>query len=212
MDNLLRERVQQRLSELDMNPFEAARLAKFERSFVNDLLIGKKTTIRQSKLPALADALDCDPEFLTGLQGAPRAGGATGSIRLAGALEAGAWRGTDSFAAPEDTLPLAPDPRYPAHEQEAYLVRGDHAAGLGVNDGSVVTVFTGQMTYRDRDVVVVERRRDGNDVELTLRVIAKDALALKPGRGLEPGDPVRRESAKIVGLVLSAHRVFGLPS
>jgi transcriptional regulator with XRE-family HTH domain len=211
MDNLLRERVRERLTTLEMNPFEAARIANFERSFVNDLLIGKKTTVRQSKLPALAKALDCDPEYLIGLQGTPRAGegAGVGSLRLAGIVEAGAWRTAAGTLPPRTSLPLAPDPRYPAPRQVAFLVRGDHAAGLGITDGSVVTVLLGPMAYRDGDIVVARRVRNEQEEELSIRVLAGGTLIGRPLRESDQEDVIPQEGSDIVGLLVAAHRVFG---
>lgn len=208
MSDLLRERVKERLDALEINPFEAARRGKFERSFVNDLLIGKKSTVRQKKLIELAEALECDPEYLTGLQGVPRSGGSVGAIRLAGVIEAGAWRTKGSFSPPPDPLPLTPDPRYPANLQEAYLVRGDHAAGLGVIDASVVTVYTGQISLRNGDVVVARQSRN-DDEELSIRVVAAGALCARPHRHADGGDAIPIATADVVGLVLASHRVFG---
>ncbi len=51
MENLLRERIRARLEDLDLNPFEAARRIPADRTFLNDLLIGKKETIRAKVIP-----------------------------------------------------------------------------------------------------------------------------------------------------------------
>jgi hypothetical protein len=53
-----------RLRELNRNPFEAARLGGLERSFVNDILIGRKRTVRGENLGRLARALDWDSHSL----------------------------------------------------------------------------------------------------------------------------------------------------
>lgn len=162
MENFLRTRVQARLDALGLNPFEAARRAGGERTFLNDILIGKKDTIRRAAIPRVADALDCDPEYLLGAQDVPRRApspspGNPGNkpekapqgIRLVGIAEAGTWRlAGRSGASP--ALPIAPDPRHPAEVQVAYLVRGDHAAGLGATDGAVVVGVTGA---QDRDAM-----------------------------------------------------------
>lgn len=58
--------ISKRLAELDRNPFEAARIGGLERSFVNDILIGKKTSVRGDKLDQLAKALDWRLSNLTG--------------------------------------------------------------------------------------------------------------------------------------------------
>lgn len=57
--------VMERLRELDRNPFEAARLGGLDRSFVNDILIGRKRSVRGDNLERLARALDWDSRILT---------------------------------------------------------------------------------------------------------------------------------------------------
>jgi hypothetical protein len=58
MAGMLKEIVAARLAELDRNPFEASRIGGLERSYVNDILIGKKKSIRADKAAGLARALD----------------------------------------------------------------------------------------------------------------------------------------------------------
>ena len=58
MNKALKDIVQGRLTELDRNPFDAARKGGLERSYVNDILIGKKKSVRGDKLEQLAAALD----------------------------------------------------------------------------------------------------------------------------------------------------------
>jgi hypothetical protein len=60
----LQRAVISRLKELDRNPFEAARLGGLERSFVNDILIGRKRSVRGENLERLARALDWDSRRL----------------------------------------------------------------------------------------------------------------------------------------------------
>jgi len=60
----LQRAVMERLKELDRNPFEAARLGGLERSFVNDILIGRKRSVRGDNLARLARALDWDSRLL----------------------------------------------------------------------------------------------------------------------------------------------------
>lgn len=54
----LADKIQQRLIELDRNPFEAARVGGLERSFINDVLIGRKKSVSYDNLPLVAKALD----------------------------------------------------------------------------------------------------------------------------------------------------------
>jgi phage repressor protein C with HTH and peptisase S24 domain len=58
MAQTLREIISTRLAELGRNPFEAARIGGLERSYVNDILIEKKLTVRPDKMLALARGLD----------------------------------------------------------------------------------------------------------------------------------------------------------
>jgi hypothetical protein len=60
----LRRTVMERLKQLDRNPFEAARLGGLDRSFVNDILIGRKRSVRGENLERLARALDWDSRIL----------------------------------------------------------------------------------------------------------------------------------------------------
>ena len=60
----LQRAVMERLKELDRNPFEAARLGGLERSFVNDILIGRKRSVRGENVERLARALDWDSSLL----------------------------------------------------------------------------------------------------------------------------------------------------
>lgn len=60
----LKEFVEDRLAELERNPFEAARKGGLERSFVNDILIGKKHSVSGAKIPLLAEALDTTSEAI----------------------------------------------------------------------------------------------------------------------------------------------------
>ena len=60
----LQRAVMARLKELDRNPFEAARLGGLDRSFVNDILIGRKRSVRGDNLERLARALDWDSRLL----------------------------------------------------------------------------------------------------------------------------------------------------
>lgn len=225
MSYMLKSRIQNRLEYKGLNPFEAARMAGLERSFLNDLLIGKKQTIRSKYMPAIASTLDCDQDYLIGLQDTPRkvpGGNRSGhSMELVGICEAGAWRDV-GYALPDlGGISIEPDQRYSLDDQECYLVRGDHAAGLGITDGSVVCIALlpaindDGRSLRSGDVVLVERQDDNNRREFSIRVVEeiKEGLRLsaKPLRGEIPAI-TPDDNTKIVGLVLRAIRVFGLPA
>lgn len=211
MENLLRNRIQERLDTLRINPFEAARRIPAERAFINDLLIGKKTTIRANAIPRVAAALDCDPGYLMGTQdtprksAAPRQSTAAESMALAGIIEAGAWRSAARPGAAH-VLPVAPDPRFPASSQAAFIIRGDHAEWLGAEDGSVIVGVIGD-GCRDGDVVVIRRTRmadDGQEEEITLRRVDAGKLLL----GAEDPSPLSTDAAEILARAVSSHKVF----
>ena len=210
MTDLLKRRVQERLNTLGISAFEAARRAGFERTFINDLLIGKKRSIGVKNIPAVAEALDCDPEYLLGHIGSPRrAKMADGdahpaNIPIVGVCEAGAWRESPSQPV-SDSRPIPADPRYDLEAQRAYIIRGDHAEGLGLSDGCVVLAVEA-LPYRDGDTVVVRRAREGAGEELTVRVLEGNRLVLK-GPSKTDG-AVSLDDAEIVGVVILGLHIF----
>lgn len=206
MDQRISQRVQARLDALGINPFEAERRANLKRGYINDLLIGKKTTVRGKALPSMAGALECDPEFLTGAQDTPRKGEHL-LTQIEGIVEAGAWRDPGAGADLVPPLPVSHDARFRANELRLYMVWGDHAAGLGINAGSLIWVRAIDAPLRDGDVVLASRTQGGK-TELTIRVVGKGGLEARPARG--EIEPIKLQSASIVGLVVSAIRVFGV--
>jgi phage repressor protein C with HTH and peptisase S24 domain len=60
----LQEIAIQRLNELDLGPVEAAVKAGLERTFLRDLVDGKKSTVTLKKMPELARALQLDADAL----------------------------------------------------------------------------------------------------------------------------------------------------
>jgi phage repressor protein C with HTH and peptisase S24 domain len=65
MRETIGDRVRKRLDKLGLNPFEAARLGKLERTYISDLLDGRKKTVRTDKIPNLALALNTTVDWLT---------------------------------------------------------------------------------------------------------------------------------------------------
>lgn len=213
MSELLKARIQERLSTLDLDVFEAERRAGVKRGFIYELLNGKKETIRPKALPPIADALDCDVGYLTGEQTEPRRGQPIGrSMRLAGIAEAGVWRDPEvQSPLPEVELAVLPDPRYDPAKVQLFLVRDDHAAGLGIADGSYVFVLTGEgENVREGDIVLAKRVAEDGRTELSVRVLTGGVLNARPLRWNTPPLPsFARNKAEIIGLVISSFRVFG---
>lgn len=63
-DDALKERVEQRLSELGINAFEAARRGGLERTYIDDIIRGRKKSVRQDKMAGVASALDVTIDWL----------------------------------------------------------------------------------------------------------------------------------------------------
>lgn len=217
------EIVRSRLDELGLNPFEAARRAGLEKGFVNDLLTGRKHSVRGQKLGYLAVALECDPEYLTGHQSAPRSSRSSSlphretvqSLPLGGIIEAGTWREVAIIGRRSETVPTSPDHRFPADAQTAYLVRGPGAGRLGIDDGAIVvgcSVEAFEETtrrLRDGDAVIVRRwRADRSEVEQSIRIVNGHDLA-PAGEGMISISRAGDET-EIVGVVIRTIRIFGL--
>jgi transcriptional regulator with XRE-family HTH domain len=207
----LEARVRERLKALKINPFEAERRAGLKKGAVNDLLIGKKSSMREPALRKLAPALDCDFEYLDGTQATPRrqagrdAGGAQPPVDLApaatlvGIAEAGVWREPAASNPRKLTLPLAPKAG-----TEAFLVQDEHAVNSGILSGWIVLVDTANPA-RDGDLVVIRRTRKGGEEETTVRRMAGGAFSASPPI---PDVPVADASVTVVGPISLALRTF----
>lgn len=60
----LKKIVIERLSQLQLGAVEAATAAGIERTYIRDIVEGKKKSVRADKLPMLAKALKLDPAAL----------------------------------------------------------------------------------------------------------------------------------------------------
>jgi hypothetical protein len=208
MSERLRERLNARLEALRINPFEAERRAAMKRGYINDLLIGKKATMRGAMLAKVAEALECDPDYLIGAQPAPRLGGAPDGVGtpIFGIIEPGVWREADAPDIPTKPLPMAPDPRFPADRQRWFLTRGDTWQSLAIADGSVVIAVSG-VPVRDGDPVVVRRTQPNGATETCLRVMDGGDYRAVPGTRVHP-EVIPGGEAEVLGLVVMAFRTF----
>lgn len=114
-------------------------------------------------------------------------------LELHGEVAGGVWV---EISENQDTnlerVPVAPDPRYPLEFQYALRVRGN-SVNKTARDGSIVAcvdVMGAGIEIRDKDLVVVERKR-GSIVETTIKRVrrGKDGLELWP----ESDDPAHQE-------------------
>lgn len=171
----LRDRVKQRVEELQTSPITLARSVGLERGYINDIIIGRKKSVRDARLQLVAKALRCDPEYLTGDQDVPRLAVSGPGITVLGVCQTGVWRSKDTPPDYPETVPVGPDVRYPHLNQGAYLLRGigPPQAGGCIMAAIAVEPTTYQRNVRSIDegsVVVVERQRD-DLVELSIRVV-----------------------------------------
>lgn len=69
--NTLQEIVVKRLEELGFKPIPAAQRVGLERTFIRDIVVGKKLTVKADKLPLLAKALQLSAEALARNEAVP---------------------------------------------------------------------------------------------------------------------------------------------
>lgn len=222
---LVTERVQARLSALGLSPTEAARRADLERTFIANLLQGKKRGVRGVNLARVATTLRCSPEYLTGqsprvgsppsdvLDGMPEAT-VPALVTDMGAIERGVWR--PPYTAADDPgramVQLAPDPRFARAAQAAMLVRGDDYAELGYRDHDWCIVIQPEEyeqhygALRRPDLIVVgEAARDDG---LTSRDLFRTAVADGELKHSPLVEPAALEAAVIIGVVSKIVRLI----
>ena len=95
-------------------------------------------------------------------------------LMVHGEVAAGLWS-EDTIRFVPYGVPVAPDPRYPAHSQRLYRVRGN-SVNRKVRDGEYihcVAVIEGEMTPEHGDMVVVRRSEQGK-TEYTAKMLLRD--------------------------------------
>lgn len=186
---------------LGMNAYETAKKAGLGESFVRDILRGKSRNPTVEKLERLAAALDTTVDWF-------RADAAPGTsvdapnsavtrarisgLVVKGDIQAGAWLDIsmiDDDPEHKETIPVAPDSRFPHAKQYGLRVKGD-SMDLEYPDGTFVSV----VDYADSGIpiraglTVHVERRSGYLVEATLKVIetAEDGEMLLSPRSSNP--------------------------
>lgn len=187
------ERVAERLRVLEMTAADAAARANLKRTYVQDLLAGKKQNVSGSALIALADVLNCSPRFLISGQ---RHDGEDrdqyhGKVVVIGVCQTGTWR-DDRVHLPMPETVTATVPDYTQGECVAFLVNGPGAEDIGIVPQSIVVgVRPQQMRGRSSaieqgDVIVIRRKREqGAQSEISIRKVVKtedSALLTIPSR------------------------------
>jgi hypothetical protein len=176
---MLKQRIRERLEALDLNAFEAARTGGLERSFINDILSGRKSNIHTRNYIKLATVLRCTPEYLRGEIDFPGEAEKPEEfstetlafgLPISGLIDPGAFR---RRAEPRNNIaPMSADPRFIAARQMVYEVR-ESATKHSVFRNT--KTFLGSVDYeqyvknygplQNNDLVIVETRLEaGSDV------------------------------------------------
>lgn len=168
----------------------------------------KKESIRVDGLNAIAEVLDCDPEYLYGLQDDPRGEPIRPRLPLSGLLISGIAisPGKQGLRVNIPTGIRALE-QYPVAFQRLFYIQDDHAAHLCLPAGSMVVsvpIDQAGRSVKDEDIVIVSRW-NGSMVEMTARrVILKDGqIIVEFPKGDEAGD------YEISGLVVFQARYTG---
>jgi hypothetical protein len=103
------DRIEQRLRVVGLTAHEASKLASPSGSgdLIRDIIRSKTKIVRMSTLLALADVLECDPEYLTGEQDRPRS--AVGAAAPAPATDRAAFSLTDAEIQLIGLMRMAPE-------------------------------------------------------------------------------------------------------
>lgn len=211
--NLLRERINQRLYDLDVSAITAAQSVGLGKNFIYDLVMGRKESFRSPKhMQLVANALDCTVDFLAGWTDHPhqkrgdpvpetqpstrRSTITPPGLEIAGKCHPGIWRSANSAPDYPPTMPLSPDVRYAHLRQVGYVVR----PGIGNSETVAITVdfatYEREFGPAGHGTIVVVDHRNGDLTETSLR-----RLQLHPTKALTQldGDASSPETISIEG-------------
>lgn len=192
-DDVVRQRIQERMDALDLTMNAAAKLSGLHRSMLRKFMAGDTKELRGSSIDKLAPVLQCTSAYLRGdeaefVAAEPKAGpqGAALSrplerltrpmqnVKIVGVVEAGAFRPVDFFEDAElGDIVNGFDPKYRELRQFGFKVRGDSMDLAGIRDGCEIVCVCpaeAQVEPGDGDLVVVENSLDGGHTrELTVK-------------------------------------------
>jgi len=194
----LRDRVKRRIDELRRSPITLAKSVGLERGFINDILIGRKKTVRDEKLELVAKALECDPAYLMGFQDVVRIGNPTQlgmhahvipgrstlvgpGLPVRGAAQSDVWRGASHAPDLPPTMPVAADPRFAHLPQFAYIIPISSQRKAKVALAIETALYEKGVRPIDDGAVVVIQREKAGLTETSLRIVG-----LIPERTLFP--------------------------
>lgn len=191
---VMKQRIRERLRETGQTAKAVSLAIGAHQNFLSALLTDKKKSFAADLLPALAQELDCDATYLLGISDVPNSRGPTTMVAVAGSIEPGVWRNAARDPSFSKRVPMQPDPRYRAEDQQLWLVRGNTLEDIDLSDGGAVLTARVKDLREwfnllvDDDLVIAERERDGDVLRTVLRVKrTASGLELRPAGGdMEP--------------------------
>lgn len=222
-------RIQKRLNELNLTANAASLRAGLPRDAVRDILTGKSQNPRGDTIMKISIALETDPAYLL-IGRPPTMYPGTDQdedvfLPIKHTVAAGAWREIEDYGydVPVETRPVARLMKFAYFDQWLERVQGDSMDRM-IPPGSFVHVVDAiQMHYeaRDKDVVVVERKRaQGALFERSLKQLASSPSGFqlwprshnpkwdKPLALADQADTGDDMKVQIVGLVIRAYIDF----
>lgn len=155
------------------------------RTFVYDVMIGKKASFKGDGLSKVAAALECSVDYLTGATNAvngvaeplplsPRPH-SNSRMPYAGIIETGMYRRPPYPGTNPSHLNIMTDPAYPPQHQLAYLVRGNGLDERGIVDGMVLTCVKAEAAkdaIQNGSIVIIRMSLPGSDeIEFSAREV-----------------------------------------
>lgn len=210
---VIKERIRERLKDTGQNAKAVSLAIGVHQDFLSALLTDKKKSFSADLVPDIARELRCDANYLLGMSDDPGPDKSPAGIMVAGSIEPGVWRRPDRDPSVGKKLPMHTDPRYPAENQQLWMVRSDDLSAANLSDASAVLSVRIHPLLEwfnllvDGDLVVAERERDGDVLRTILTVKRSPAgIELRPEGG--DGEPILWRAAdevmpniRLVGVV-----------
>lgn len=211
MENELQKVVVRRLDELGLGPVEAATKAGLERTYIRDIVQGKKHSVRTDKLEALARALQLDPSDLSLSKATASLDSGVRHVDVKGFVQAGHWAETWEWSDDDVySVPIRDDPAL-----RSFMLHAAETRGPSMNrrypEGTVLVftdiIETGASLELGKRYIVERERADGLR-EATVKTLWRDEAGkiwLLP----ESDDPRFQEPIPIDGNEDDTVRVIG---
>lgn len=204
--NALVQRVKRRLDDLGYKPGRVDAMVGAAPGFVGDLIKaeGKKKSFSVARLIPLANALECDPDYLLGLQNEVRRPAGDARTVIDGTVEVGAWRSPENDFWRGHTERIAATISALAVDQVAFKFAGSSPDPRVRNLSTLICRRS--ISGATPGGIIIASQENGGLIERSLwRVSANDGGLIEcisdPERTIDRADPAAAD-AKIEGLVV----------